>query len=42
VGRTPVTALIVIDDSRRSGKPIRIITSADLPTLTAALGIAPC
>jgi CBS domain-containing protein len=40
-GRTPVTALLVVDDGLPSGKPVGIITSSDLPTLSLALGIGP-
>jgi len=38
-GRTPVTALIVTEGGRPTDKPIRVIASSDLPTLSAALGI---
>lgn len=37
--QTPVAALIITEDGQQSGKPIGIITSSDLPALSAALGI---
>lgn len=40
-GGTPVTALIATHDGRPTGRPIRIITSTDLPALSAALGVGP-
>jgi predicted transcriptional regulator len=40
-GRTPVTALLITQDGLPSGKPVAIITSTDLPALSAALGISP-
>jgi hypothetical protein len=40
-GQTPVTALIITQDGQQSEKPVGIITSSDLPALSAALGIGP-
>jgi len=34
---TAVTALILTDSGKNTEKPIRVIVSADLPSLTAAL-----
>jgi len=40
--RTPATALLLTRDGQQSGTPVRIITSSDLPALSAALGTGPC